>query len=213
MDLGTVDQTSGLVEVRPAGGLGKGLFAVQNIARGTRILSEASFLVATPKSKLLEEHISVFCAAVRDLPEDEFETKMGILDDLFGNENAIVDDKQRQRVPEIVHGWHMKSDHEERCRTRKQVIRADALAVKRFCIFATNAISLGAIPGHGLGIFALHSRVNHSCSPNAVRTYRPTIKRNTIHASREIQAGDQIFIDYKSRPWCRSQWLLETHKK
>lgn len=153
----------------------------------------------------------MFCAALRDLPEDDIETNIRILDNLFGNENAVLDVRLRKQIPEIIHEWHMKNDHEKGCKTRKQVERADARAVDRFRIFRTNGISLGANPGQGIGLFALHSRINHSCRPNAVRTYRTTIGRNTIHANKDIQAGDQIFIDYNSSPWCRSEWQLKTH--
>jgi hypothetical protein len=47
---------------------------------------------------------------------------------------------------------------------------------------------------HGLFIDAAH--VNHSCKQNAVHTWNDDIKQLTIHALRDIEAGEEITISY-----------------
>lgn len=50
--------------------------------------------------------------------------------------------------------------------------------------------------GFEMGIFPIFSRINHSCSPNAFHEYNKILKQLTVHALRDIKAGDQIFITY-----------------
>lgn len=49
---------------------------------------------------------------------------------------------------------------------------------------------------YGQGLFPLHSHINHSCSPNVVSSYNPTIDRLTVHTARDIKAGDEVLNEY-----------------
>ena len=57
-------------------------------------------------------------------------------------------------------------------------------------IFHTNAM----VHGSGQSIFPISSRINHGCDANAVYKFNANIGRVTIHASRDIAAGDEICI-------------------
>lgn len=60
--------------------------------------------------------------------------------------------------------------------------------------FRTNATSMG--PGDGFGVFALYSRINHSCTPNVYASYNHSLGRHTVHAIRDIKAGEEILTSY-----------------
>lgn len=175
-----------MVEVRSAGDLGKGIFAIHDIARGTRIISEAPLLVVKPQwgPETLEKQVKEFCVAVRALSARELET----LDDLDRSQSRPNDKTQQ-----VICQWHDKhGDKQGRKLNTRNLRRATSRTMTRFSIFMINKV--GMVRREGL--FTLHSRVNHSCSPNVAKSYNPTIKRLTVHATRDIKKGDQIFTDY-----------------
>ena len=49
---------------------------------------------------------------------------------------------------------------------------------------------------HDTGIFPLASRINHSCTPNALFKWNSNIQRETIHAIVDIAKGTEIEISY-----------------
>jgi hypothetical protein len=62
-------------------------------------------------------------------------------------------------------------------------------------LIQTNALPLG--PGSSIGgIFPVISRINHDCCPNTQHTWNSSIKQETIHAIRDIKAGEEIIISY-----------------
>lgn len=50
------------------------------------------------------------------------------------------------------------------------------------------------------GVFALASRINHHCDSNAHNSWNEDTERYTVHASRDIKAGEEITINY-ARPF------------
>lgn len=175
-----------MVEVCPAGDLGKGVFAVHDIARGTRIISEAPLLVVKPQlePETLERHVMEFCTAVQALSAMDLET----LDDLYCSQSRPNDTTQQ-----VIRQWHEKhGDKQGRKLNTRNLRRATSRTMTRLSIFMINKV--GMVRGEGL--FTLYSWINHSCSPNVAKSYNPTIKRLTVHATRDIKKGDQLFTDY-----------------
>lgn len=62
-------------------------------------------------------------------------------------------------------------------------------------IARTNVLPLGSNARSG-GLFLEASRINHSCRHNAQNTWNENIGRLTIHALRDIEAGQEITISY-----------------
>jgi hypothetical protein len=62
-------------------------------------------------------------------------------------------------------------------------------------IARTNVLPLGSNARAG-GLFLEASRINHSCKHNAQNTWNENIGRLTIHALRDIEAGQEITISY-----------------
>ncbi|KAG6026458.1 hypothetical protein E4U19_002583 [Claviceps sp. Clav32 group G5] len=61
-------------------------------------------------------------------------------------------------------------------------------------IFSSNCREFGR--GDKVGIFLETSRINHDCESNAEEEWNPNIKRHTVHAIRDIHAGEEITILY-----------------
>lgn len=59
-------------------------------------------------------------------------------------------------------------------------------------IVQANAVSMGGESEHGCGVFASYSRMNHSCTPNVHNSYNPTVRKLTIHATHQINKGEEI---------------------
>lgn len=49
---------------------------------------------------------------------------------------------------------------------------------------------------HGIGVFPTYSRLNHSCTPNVQNSYNATIGRETVHAIRDIEKGEEVVTAY-----------------
>ncbi|KAI5867870.1 hypothetical protein GGS23DRAFT_550441 [Durotheca rogersii] len=62
-------------------------------------------------------------------------------------------------------------------------------------IVRTNALALGTDASRG-GLFLEAARINHSCRNNAQNTWNAELGRLTIHAGRDIEAGQEITITY-----------------
>lgn len=68
--------------------------------------------------------------------------------------------------------------------------------VRVMSIFSINNFNLES----GLAVYAAASRLNHSCEANAHHGYNPNIYRFTVHAVRDIAAGEEITISYMGGP-------------
>ncbi|GMH82254.1 hypothetical protein TrST_g12526 [Triparma strigata] len=66
-------------------------------------------------------------------------------------------------------------------------------------ILRTNTIPIAASsPGtedeHGL--YSILCRINHSCFPNSIYSWRPDLQKHVLVAIQDITAGDEIFVSY-----------------
>ncbi|KAJ5757741.1 uncharacterized protein N7511_006435 [Penicillium nucicola] len=75
-------------------------------------------------------------------------------------------------------------------------------------IMRTNGIALGPKSPHA-AIFLLCSRFNHSCSTNAVYYWNANMSRETIHAVKEIQEGEEITVSYLST----EDWIMSREER
>lgn len=127
------------------------------------------------------------------------------LDELCRDEN--VPDSYLEEVLEIIHRWHEQHGDEKghKLNTRK-LRRADKRMLTRFSIFLANRMGMGRNSMYGQGLFPLHSRINHSCSPNVTTSYNPTIGRLTIHTTRDIKAGDEVLGEYTNGTFRHKLW-------
>ena len=62
--------------------------------------------------------------------------------------------------------------------------------------FTVNSVSMGPFRHERLGIFENYNRINHACNPNVQNTYNKLLEKMTIHASRQINKGEEILTSY-----------------
>ncbi|KAJ6779592.1 hypothetical protein PWT90_08508 [Aphanocladium album] len=177
------------VEVRPAGAMGNGLFAVADIPRGTRILEETA-IIASPVFSEEDHDLPAFCMELQRLSMAEKKT----MDELF-YKNSHITTELRGKAREWYRK-HIRTDTDGSLLKGKRLQDVSKATVKRFAIFLTNRVQMGMEGAYGCGVFALYSRINHSCIPNAHNAYNASIGRLTVHAIRTIHAGEQITVTY-----------------
>lgn len=178
--------------------MGKGLFAMRDIARGTRIIDEDPLFVVydrPPSDEMTEDSfvqdVDTFCRTARDLPAD----KLKKLDRLYYDASYdSAGDKNRIRDWLAASGMR---DEQGRAMNGRALSYATVVMARRYTIFKDNCARVGVDgTGEDSGLFLLYSRINHACCPNAHAHYNGTTERLTVHATRAVEAGEQLFVQY-----------------
>lgn len=178
------DERSQMIEVRPAGDMGQGLFAVVDIIRGTRIIAESPYILLEQVS----QPFAMFCGLVQDLGND-----ISKLDELTFNEKLLDDEEPHNLLDQI---------REEGAEVDEDDLEDPDVYVmlERYAKFYTNSAEIKSNGKYvGAGLFLRFSRMNHSCVPNAFSNWNPKIGQQTVQAARDIKAGEQIFFSYLGR--------------
>ncbi|KAK5136624.1 hypothetical protein LTR08_002638 [Meristemomyces frigidus] len=178
---GMEDDTSNehpLFEIRLTSNKGFGLFATQDIPRGTRIIIEPA-LVLVPSSEPAFEHVWKEFQKLTPEQHDQ-------VCDLF------VPTTIKPPVSAYVRRELLLSHHY----TGVSLIAAVKDELKMRAIFNSNAIAMGPGGHYGRGLFLLASRLNHSCVPNVQQDYNPTLGGSTVHATQNIKEGEEITRSY-----------------
>ncbi|KXT12075.1 hypothetical protein AC579_1869 [Pseudocercospora musae] len=163
-------------EMRLSPGKGYGLFATRRIPVGTRILCE-KLLLATDPSDLTDVHRKYLKLTAEE---------RAVYDSLSCFHPAHIDFEQAANVYVAMNRrYHGMSS--EAMETLKGEI------TKVMGIFSANNFILA---GGNQGVFAKASRINHACVPNVHHTNNPTLRRETVHAMRDIEAGEELLANY-----------------
>ncbi|SMQ54278.1 unnamed protein product [Zymoseptoria tritici ST99CH_3D7] len=158
---------SQLFELRETLDKGFGLFAISDISAGTRIICETP-LLEIPQNQLHSAWL-YYCKLT---PQAK-----AIYDALCDFAPSNLDFDQAVRIPND-------------CPDKAGMWAAQVHAMK---IFSVNSFRL--YNGH-LGVFALASRLNHSCVPNVHFHSNAQLGKSTVHAARDIQAGEELLGNY-----------------
>lgn len=159
-----------LYKVKAVEGKGLGVFAVRDLKRGTRIMCER------PLIHLLKGNLM-------DVPVE--------FSKLTGHEQALYLSLHCRPL-----------DARDAARTNsvrtQEGLRPSAAApsieerLKIMAIYETNTFEAG----EGSVICAEASRINHSCLPNVHHCWNNSIGRETVHAVKDIAAGEEILTTY-----------------
>ncbi|KAL7629027.1 hypothetical protein AAE478_000545 [Parahypoxylon ruwenzoriense] len=190
-----------MVEIRRARSAGGvAVFATVDLPRGTRLVAEAPFLMlpAVPDDK----EIWLFCKAICALPADQVEKLSQLpLRKSTKAEKARDDKVTRGKVGKFYRSQKRKGEDSLLGGKQEQVFTRKTL--KLYAIYRMNSFQLGPEGKYGSALFSLCSRISHSCVPNAYNSYNPTLGQLTIHATADIKAGEQIFLNYTGQV-CRT---------
>lgn len=170
-----------MVEIRPAGARGNGLFAKVDIPMGTRILAEEP-LIVIPFER--SQQFTKFVEAAKSMPD-----KMAILDSLHCNP-ALLDEQQPGNIMSQVRedGFDPAADPE---------------MMRRFGIYRTNCVDMSSrkdeqegLLGQMAGLCPLYSHMNHSCVPNVYFSWNERLGCEVVQAGRDLAAGEELLCNY-----------------
>ncbi|KAI0834091.1 SET domain-containing protein [Hypoxylon sp. FL0890] len=192
----------GMIKIRRLGSTGsEAVFATTDIPRGTRLAAEIPLVIVPPVSE--KEELADFCKAIDQLPED----KLAEIAELLCRASLAESIKNNEYVRYQVRGFYKAKkwkDGQGNLRQGKKLQKFVKRTLYLYAIYLMNNVQLGPGGKYGSGIFSLYSRISHSCVPNAHSSWNPTMERLTIHATRDLKTGDQIFVDYTGNV-CRTR--------
>lgn len=172
-----------MYEIRCAGAKGLGVFAQIHIPRGTRIFSERPLLSITHSQNASD----IFTASQLLAPK-----KRNSLLDLSSHTTKEL---SVLRFNQAL--WY----------TFKNIISSFATFnlpkrpalgehVKILSIFRSNAFNLGGTSSIRQAVFERISRINHSCLPNAQGNFHEGLGKFNVHATRDIEADEELTLNY-----------------
>jgi hypothetical protein len=168
-----------LFELKRAAGKGLGLFATCNIVRGTRIIEEAPLMKVPPSDNGTGIPLPTMKEALSHSTPEQRNTFSRLYRRGTTEESPEILEVLAQQDLETMAGPSATSD------------LLDAIA-----IFHYNSVDMGEDGEYGSEVFASYSRINHSCAPNVQNSYNPTLKKLTVHATRQIDKGEEILTSY-----------------
>jgi hypothetical protein len=174
------ETATSLYKVTPIPNKGLGVIALQAIPAGTRITSEAPLLKALREPDGIDP-FPVYEAfeALTSSAQDEYSQLSAASNQIEHALDCIDDDDD---LPEGLREW----------------------IAKIAAIFECNNFEIGAqseVQEDGsimtlAGVFPLAARMNHSCRPNVAQTWNSLLGELTIHATRDIQVGEELCDSY-----------------
>lgn len=176
-----------MYEIKSAGLKGLGVFAKTFIPRGTRIFSEAPLLAISPG-----QNAGDIYSASRSLSSDDRRRFLGL-------STHVTNELKIMRWSQAV--WYTLTHTLSSLFRREKGIGAMSWPnpkehVTIISIFRNNAFNLGASSAFQQAVFPKISRINHSCVPNAQGNFHDELGRFNIHATRDIETGEELTLNY-----------------
>ncbi|RMZ02615.1 hypothetical protein D0864_03151 [Hortaea werneckii] len=168
-------------EMRETADRGYGLFATAHIPIGARILCESPLL------RIDENGLHRAINAYEKLQDSQ----KAAFDELQFFKPELIDLEQASRF-DLIERQDKRLDDDQLC----DAVVADHVRIMG--IFAANNFAAGK----GLAVFEKASRLNHSCVPNVHHSFNPTLQKQTVHAVRDIQPGEELCTTYLGGPGC-----------
>lgn len=174
--------------------MGLGLFATRDIPRGTRIFSEAPIFVVPKDERDAEPSISEKVLTVCDCL-----VKQGIFGDMDNPMLQLVSHEDLEEDEDVLGACRtFVTDLAFRLGLDRSRIEVNAAFFARlYSVFNYNSFSETRPDGKtDIYLCPVFARINHACSPNCHPQISKVTKQLTVHAIKEIKAGQQIFISY-----------------
>lgn len=172
-------------------GKGRGLFATQDIPRGTRLVAEP----ATITSPLVGT--TDLWKQVDKLSPSQWEDFMSLAMSPLPPNPFMFQQTHARLAAARLRGAALEN--------------AVLNEVKARIIYLTNCSVTGQEGDLGSGVFLLNSCLNYSCTPNVQFAFNPGLGKGTVHAIRDIKEGEELFsnyVDCMRPPTVRAKELL-----
>ena len=174
--------------IRDVPGKGKGLVATRRIAKGTRILSEQPLIQIPPLADMAELcHDEEKREIVRDFIDGRFPADRRKA--FFALHNAFPNGADAKYVGRLrTNGFRLST-------LRNGPFHHD---------LDGEGDSSDEEEEHGepIAVFRNASRINHDCESNAHNMWNEITERYTVHALRDIDAGEEITVNYTCYTAC-----------
>lgn len=161
--------------MRSSPGKGRGLFALQDIPRGSCIFAEKPLVALNLQCDIFEEMGKLSTAERESF--DALTYHMSNVDLRLPN---FRDMARRNRAAAGKTGAELE--------------RAVDDCMKTQAIFMTNSVRMNSDTDGG--VFLTYSRVNHSCTPNVNNGWNPTLGKGTLFAIRDIKKSEELLTTY-----------------
>ncbi len=176
-----------MYEIKSAGLKGLGVFAKTFIPRGTRIFSEAPLLALSQGQTAGDIY-----SASRSLSSDDKRRFLGL-------STHVTNELKIMRWIQAV--WYTLTHTIASLFRGEKGIGARSWPnpkehVTVLSIFRNNAFNLGSSSPFQQAVFPKISRINHSCIPNAQGNFHDELGRFNIHATRDIETGEELTLNY-----------------
>ncbi|KAI9692350.1 MAG: hypothetical protein M1822_006581 [Bathelium mastoideum] len=183
-----------LVRVSETEDKGLGIFAIRDIPKGTRILSESPLLELPPPGMGQPDWARVVMDRFEALSVEKQNTFMSLHCQM---QRFLL---QRIIVEAILSGDIAPEDIRITGISDVQDIANDRLKRKTRVAgtFQTNSFGLCGENDHSahVALFEYASRINHSCMPNAWHSWNHETGKHNIQTIRDVAAGEEITTEY-----------------
>jgi hypothetical protein len=177
-----------MYEIKHAGAKGLGVFANQLIPRGTRIFSEP------PLFALRQHQDASHILKVSRLLSPGDRAEFLKLSTTISKELSFI------RWTHTI--WYTIKQTASDIRRRLEWSVPTPRSLKEhqqfISIFRNNAFDFGPLPMVRQAVFKQIARINHSCAPNAQANFSNPLGLFNVHATRPIEAGEEVTISYLS---------------
>ncbi|KAJ4993279.1 set domain-containing protein 5 [Stagonosporopsis vannaccii] len=163
-------------EIRAVPGKGYGCIATTPIPRGTRILADSA-LLSVPNAHYMASDIALAFAALTAAQQSLY---------------LSLHSAHGQAPSHWPSSMHASVPARDKQRILEQHAARTAPSPSLLSIFQTNCMELG----HGAGVFPHAARFNHSCVPNATFAWNERLRKETVHAMRDVGVGEELVICY-----------------
>ncbi|KAI7563673.1 hypothetical protein KC317_g7580 [Hortaea werneckii] len=161
---------------------GYGLFAATDIKRGTCIFKEAPLFVVPPElTPIGAEKVSYIFERVSELSPKQRRAYRLL---------------HKELPPVYAATFWILLDHLKRAKIQTNIEDVAHRQMDDYAIFTTNSMKMRSRGQHGTAVYMTYSRLNHSCSPNTYNVYNNFQGLETVHATRDISAGEEITVSY-----------------
>jgi hypothetical protein len=174
-----------MYEIRVSGAKGLGVFAKSFIPRGTRIFSERPLLGIQLDQDAGDIYAASNLLSLRDRQHLMKLSAHITKELLFLRWSQAIWYKIKRTAAAIV----------GKPRSIRPVLslRDHVIIIS---IFRSNAFNLGSRSPIQQAVFRRISRINHSCVPNAQGNFHDTLGSLNVHATRDIQVGEELTLNY-----------------
>ena len=149
-----------------------GMFTPRPIARGTRLLSQSALMLLGKDESLLDVPLKFVKLSTEE--QTKFLELAAAPLEKRDKERSAMLLLQRALEPEKASGLSMD------------------LQQRLLSLFETNAFATDA----GAAVVGTAARMNHSCTPNVYHCWNAATGQLTVHATRDLKAGEEILTCY-----------------